>query len=132
MHELSVCRALIRQVQDIAREHRAMAVTSVKVQIGPLSGVEADLLKQVFPLASAGSVAEAAQLVIEKLSIRVRCESCGAETTAEPNKLVCGTCGDWHTRLLSGDEMLLASVELIKNEIQDSRYKIQEKGTNTS
>jgi len=42
----------------------------------------------------------------------VRCESCGAETVAEPNKLVCGTCGDWHTRLLSGEEMLLASVEL--------------------
>jgi hydrogenase nickel incorporation protein HypA/HybF len=59
-------------------------------------------------------VAEAAQLVIEKLPIRVRCESCGAETAAEPNKLVCGTCGDWHTRLLSGDEMLLASVELDK------------------
>ena len=115
MHELWVCQALIRQVQKIAREHRAVAVTSVKVQIGPLSGVEAELLRQAFPLASAGSVAETAQLVIEKLPIRVRCESCGAETAAEPNKLVCGTCGDWHTRLLSGDEMLLASVELESN-----------------
>lgn len=72
MHELSVCQALIRQVQDIAREHRAVAVTSVKVQIGPLSGVEVDFLRQAFPLAPAGSVAEAAQLVIKKLSIRVR------------------------------------------------------------
>jgi hydrogenase nickel incorporation protein HypA/HybF len=26
--------------------------------------------------------------------------------------LLCGTCGDYHTRLLSGDEMLLASLEL--------------------
>ena len=112
MHELSVCQALIRQVQDLAREHRAAAVISVKVQIGPLSGVEPDLLRQAFPLACAGSVAETAQLVIERLPIRVHCESCGAETAAEANKLVCGTCGDWHTRLLSGDEMLLASVEL--------------------
>ena len=115
MHELSVCQALIRQVQEIARKHPAVAVTAVKLQIGPLSGVEADLLRQAFPLASAGSVAEAAQLVIEKLPIRVRCESCGAETAAEANKLVCGACGDWHTRLLSGDEMLLASVELESN-----------------
>ena len=114
MHELSVCQALLRQVQEIARQHQAVVVTSVKVQIGPLSGVEAELLRQAFPLASAGSVAEFAKLVIEKLPIRVRCESCGAETAAEPNKLVCGTCGDWHTRLLSGDEMLLASVELTK------------------
>jgi hydrogenase nickel incorporation protein HypA/HybF len=115
MHELSVCQALIRQVQDLAREHRAAAVISVKVQIGPLSGVEPDLLRQAFPLASAGSVAETAQLVIERLPIRVHCESCGAETAAEVNKLICGACGDWHTRLLSGDEMLLASVELESN-----------------
>jgi hydrogenase nickel incorporation protein HypA/HybF len=112
MHELSVCQALIRQVQEIAREHRAVAVTSITLHIGPLSGIEADLLTQTFPLASAGSVAETAQLVIEKLPVRVQCESCGGESIVEPNKLVCGTCGDWHTRLLSGDEMLLASVEL--------------------
>jgi hydrogenase nickel incorporation protein HypA/HybF len=42
----------------------------------------------------------------------VRCETCGAESVALPNRLVCGACGDWHTRLVSGDEMLLASVEL--------------------
>ena len=114
MHELSVCQALIGQVEDIARQHRATAVTTVSVRIGPLSGVEPDLLEQAFPLASAGTVAEASQLVIEKLPIRVHCETCGAETAAEQNRLICGRCGDWHTRLVSGDEMLLASVELEK------------------
>lgn len=114
MHELSVCQALIRQVEDIARQHQAEAVKSVNVRIGPLSGVEPDLLEQAYSLAAAGTVAEASQLVIEKLPIRVRCEKCGAETGAEPNKLICGACGDWHTQLLSGDEMLLASVELTK------------------
>jgi hydrogenase nickel incorporation protein HypA/HybF len=43
----------------------------------------------------------------------VRCETCGAETEAEPNRLICATCGDYHTRLVSGDEMMLMSVELI-------------------
>jgi hydrogenase nickel incorporation protein HypA/HybF len=114
MHELSVCQALIGQVQDIARQHRATSVTVVNVRIGPLSGVEPDLLEQAFPLASAGTVAEASRLVIEKLPVRVRCETCGAETAAEANRLICGRCGDWHTRLLGGDEMLLASVELEK------------------
>jgi hydrogenase nickel incorporation protein HypA/HybF len=46
----------------------------------------------------------------------VRCEACGVETAATPSRLVCGRCGDWHTRMVSGDEMLLASVELIKDE----------------
>lgn len=112
MHELSVCQALIRQVEDIARQHQSKAVKSVCVRIGPLSGVEPDLLEQAYSLAAAGTVAEVSRLVIEKLPIRVRCEKCGAETDAEANKLICGVCGDWHTQLLSGDEMLLASVEL--------------------
>ena len=112
MHELSVCQALISQVQDVAREHQATAVKTVNVRIGPLSGVEPDLLAQAFPLAAAGTVAEAAQLMIESLPIRVHCDTCGAETAAAANRLVCGACGDWHTRLVSGDEMLLASVEL--------------------
>jgi hydrogenase nickel incorporation protein HypA/HybF len=44
--------------------------------------------------------------------VRVRCEQCGAESEASPNRLLCGACGDYHTRLLSGDELLLVSVEL--------------------
>lgn len=116
MHELSVCQALIGQVEDIVRQHRASAVQGIIVQVGPLSGVEPELLRQAFPLASAGTVAQDSRLVIERLPIRVRCESCGAETAAEPNRLVCGACGDWHTQLLSGDEMLLASVELEKKQ----------------
>ena len=114
MHELSVCQALIEQVRDLARRHGADTVKTVNVRIGPLSGVEPELLAQAFPLASAGTVAATAQLLVERLPIRVRCETCGAETAAEMNQLVCGACGDWHTRLLSGDEMLLASVELEK------------------
>ena len=43
----------------------------------------------------------------DQAMLEARCESCGAETAAEPNKLVCGECGDWHTQLVSGDEMLL-------------------------
>ena len=115
MHELSMCQALISQVENIARQHQATTVKTVIIQIGPLSGVEPELLAQAFPLASAGTVAEASKLVIENLPIRVRCKCCGAESAASANKLLCGKCGDWQTQLLSGDEMLLASVELESN-----------------
>jgi hydrogenase nickel incorporation protein HypA/HybF len=116
MHELSVCQALISQVEDIAQQHQAEGIRRIIVHIGPLSGVEPELLMQAFPLASAGTVAQDSQLIIERSPIRVYCERCGADTDAELNKLVCGACGDWHTKLLSGDEMLLASVELAKTE----------------
>lgn len=112
MHELSLCQGMLPQLESIAREHKAAAVTRVTVQIGPLSGIEPQLLAQAFPIASAGTIAEGASLVTESLPIRVRCSRCGAESEAQANRLLCGACGHWQTQLLSGDEMLLASVEL--------------------
>lgn len=113
MHELSVCQALLGQVEAIAQEHRAKGVEKIVLRIGPLAGVEPRLLQEAFPIARAGSVAASAELQIEILPIKVRCESCGAESEAAANRLLCGACGDWHTQLISGDELLLASVEMI-------------------
>jgi hydrogenase nickel incorporation protein HypA/HybF len=112
MHELSVCLALMAQVDRIADEHRAKRVEKIVLQIGPLSGVEPALLKNAFPLAAAGTVAEDAQLVIELSTIRVACSQCGADSDALPNRLLCGQCGDFRTRLISGEEMTLVRLEL--------------------
>ena len=112
MHELAICQSLISQVEDIAREHQANKVISILVQIGPLSGAEAPLIKSAYPIAAAGTVAEQAILEIETMPIRVRCNSCHEETIVTANRLICGKCGDFHTQLISGDEMLLASLEL--------------------
>lgn len=103
---------MLSQIEAVGRENRATAVHRVKVQIGPLSGVEPQLLQQAFPIAVAGSIAEHAVLDIELLPIRIECQQCGGESEATANKLICGHCGHWQTRLLSGDEMLLASLEL--------------------
>ena len=113
MHELSVCQALIAQVEQIAMNHGAQSVTLVKLRVGPLAGVEPLLLEHAYPFASAGTVASASRLVIESAPLRVSCETCGAETEAQPNDLLCGACGDYHIRLVSGDEMTLMSVEML-------------------
>jgi len=112
MHELSVCLSLLRQVERIARENNAKRVTRISVTLGPLSGVEPDLLRNAYPLAVAGSVAEHAELQIEVSDVVVKCSQCGAESPAKPNRLLCGACGDFRTNLVSGDEMVLKSLEL--------------------
>jgi len=114
MHELSICQSLIHQVENIVLDHKAKSVTLIVVGIGPLSGAEPQLLKNAYTIASAGTVAEQAELVIETLPVRVKCSQCGSESDALPNKLVCKQCGDWRTMLLSGNELMLMSVELEK------------------
>lgn len=112
MHELSVCLALVQQVADIAREKNAIAIDRVLIKIGPLSGIEPELLRNAYPLAAVGTLAGDAELVISAAEIVVRCNVCGAESTVPANRLLCSACGDFRTTLLSGDELLLQSVEL--------------------
>ena len=112
MHELSVCLALVLQVEKIAREKNALAIDRIVVNIGPLSGIESDLLQRAYPLAAIGTLASDAELIIIPAVIVVRCSECGAESTVAPNRLLCSACGDFRTTLISGDEMVLQSLEL--------------------
>ena len=112
MHELALCQALLSQVETIARDNHAARVVVITLGMGPLSGVEAQLLKNAYPVASAGTVADGAELVVISTPVRVRCLSCGQESETKPNHLVCGHCEDWHTELISGDELLLMRVEM--------------------
>ncbi|MEJ2393418.1 MAG: hydrogenase maturation nickel metallochaperone HypA [Candidatus Thiodiazotropha sp.] len=112
MHELSVCQAMLAQVEQIAAREGADSVATIVIRIGPLSGVVPDLLQQAFTIARAGTLAAEAELVTEVQPIRIRCLACDAETDAEPNRLLCSACGGYRTQVISGDELLLASVEL--------------------
>ena len=121
MHELAVCQALVDQVSDIVRQQGGVSALRLTLRVGPLSGVVADLLANAFPLAAAGTCAEGAELNINDAPIRIRCQRCGAESDALPNRLLCGSCGDWHTQLIAGDELILESVELQLVELSESR-----------
>lgn len=112
MHELSVCLALMDQIHKIAREHNASRVERIVLKIGPLAGVEATLLENAFPLAATGTIAEGATLVMKASPVVVKCTECGAESRVVLNRLLCARCGDFRTRLVSGDELLLEKLEL--------------------
>lgn len=113
MHELSICISLLESVQRVAAQHDAPAVTRIVLQVGPLSGVEPVLLRNAYPLAAAGTVAADAELVIETTAVRVHCTRCETESDATANRLLCAQCGDFRTRVVHGDEMILQSVELL-------------------
>lgn len=120
MHELAICQALMEQIETIARDEQAERVTAIHLGIGPLSGVEPRLLEQAFYIASAGSIAADAELTIKTMPVEVSCSQCGQCSEALPTRLVCGHCGDWRTKLVSGDELQLEHVEFTRQAQKDS------------
>ncbi|MBX5455018.1 MAG: hydrogenase maturation nickel metallochaperone HypA [Acidobacteriia bacterium] len=112
MHELALCQELIAEVTRIAAAHDAVGASRILVMLGPLSGVEAPLLKRAFLVARVGTVAEEATLEIEQQPLSVRCTVCGAKSEVTPTNLLCRTCGAWQVEILEGDALLLKSVEL--------------------
>jgi len=107
------------QVETIARDNHAIRVTAITLGMGPLSGVEEQLLNNAYPVASAGTIADGAELFIRLTPVRVRCTECGRESDAKPNRLVCSHCENWRTELISGDELLLMRVEMDKSKVPD-------------
>jgi len=112
MHEMSICQGLLDQVEHIAGEQGASQVDSILLSIGPLAGVEPELLSHAFEIARANTVAANAELKIETGPIEVKCRRCGASGKAEVNRLLCASCGDWHVELTRGDELLLLRLEV--------------------
>ena len=120
MHELAICQALLAQVREVAAKHNATAVELIVLSVGALSGVEPVLLERAFEVARAGTVAAAAELEIRSGPIRVSCRSCGTDSEAVANRLLCAACGDWRVDVTAGEELLLLSLELLGGQV-DSR-----------
>ena len=111
VHELAICEAVLRQVLDVAASHDMRPVMRITLRIGPLAGVEPDLLRFAFPLVAAGTPCDGALIDIECSHVEVRCHACGQTSEARSNRLLCACCGGWRVSIVSGEEMLLARVE---------------------
>lgn len=126
MHELSLCEDLLRQVTALAHQHQAKAVALIRVQIGQLAGVEPLLLESAYSIARIGTVAEQAELLTELVPPVVFCHNCGEESQASPTDLRCPACQSVETRVVKGEELILARVELMvedEPEVENNNQK---------
>ena len=64
MHEAHLMKNLMRQIEDIAKAEEARTVTAIQVWLGALSHMSAAHFTEHFEEASAGTIAEGAELDI--------------------------------------------------------------------
>lgn len=112
VHEYGIAQALVEQVSQVARDNGASGVTRVVIQVGRLRSVVPDALRWGFEVASAGSVAEGAELVIEEIPISIRCKGCGTQSDLDDPVYICPECKGLDVEPLSGDELILKTLEI--------------------
>lgn len=115
MHERSLIHALLRQVDSIRCQHDAVSVTEVRVEVGPLSGVEPLLLATAFEQLAPRNNAAGAKLFIDEVRLLAKCNSCNREFEVEDFVFLCPMCGGG-VRVVRGDELQLVSVSLQSRE----------------
>lgn len=64
MHEFSLMNGLMKKINSIASQEKAIKVTSVKVTLGAFSHISPEHFLEHFVQSSQGTIAEGAKLVI--------------------------------------------------------------------
>jgi hydrogenase nickel incorporation protein HypA/HybF len=116
MHERSLVKALLRQVENVAAEHPASHVVSIRVRIGEFSGVEPDLLASAYRDLITETPFRGAALDLEQVPLEAVCEQCGGQFRIERFNFQCGVCGSMKLTIRGGEEMLLDSVTMEETE----------------
>jgi hydrogenase nickel incorporation protein HypA/HybF len=111
MHEMSIARAIYRQITSIEEKHQRCAVACA-VEVGPLSGVEALLLQSAFADLSSESMRQVG-LSIQEVPLEVRCLACHVESAIDSFRFVCPACGSPQVQVIRGDQVQLVHVDLV-------------------
>ena len=93
MHEFSLIQGLLNRLDQVVKENKAKSVKAVWLKVGPLSGVEPQLLKEAFNFFSKEGITAGAKLHIDAPMVTLNCEKCGAKAQRDYFTLSCTECG---------------------------------------
>lgn len=113
MHEDSLVRSLLRQIDELVADHGGGRVVGVCVEAGPLSGIEPTLFAEAFYRRREGHGAAEAELQIESVGLSCRCRVCARDYIVEELRFVCPHCGGDAVDVIAGDAVVLKSIVLM-------------------
>jgi hydrogenase nickel incorporation protein HypA/HybF len=109
VHELSICRSLVALVT----EHAAgRPVDRVVLDVGCLRQVVPETLRYSWQIVVADTPLAGSTLDINQIPVVLECRVCACSTVIEAPMFRCGTCGSTEVDVVSGQELLLRSLEL--------------------
>lgn len=112
MHEASLVRSLLRQVSDLLVAHDGESVESIRVEMGPLSGVERVLVEIAFTQQVNSTTCRGAKLLVEEVPLSAVCRDCGDQFDIDRFRFVCPACASSQVQVTGGEAFRLLDVDI--------------------
>jgi hydrogenase nickel incorporation protein HypA/HybF len=108
---MGIAQTILEHALAAAQSNGIARIVKLQLKIGVFSGVVDDSLRFSFEVASQGTKAEGAVLVVDNVPLRVRCVDCGREKEIQPILFQCPLCGSRRVDIITGQELTLVSIE---------------------
>lgn len=122
MHELSVCRDIIKSLEDQLNEGQLAHLYEIHLKIGKLSGIEPMYLKSAFKILTESGPYRDVRLQIDYREIIAECDLCETRFPVEDYRFICPNCQHTVERIIEGNELKIDKVIMTAEE--DSHEEI--------
>jgi hydrogenase nickel incorporation protein HypA/HybF len=110
MHELSLAADVIDLVTHEAVKHEVAVIEEVLIEIGDLSGVEADIFEHAMKMVSKDTLLEEAVVKIKRTPGKGHCSFCNIDFEMKSFFDQCPKCQHFTTEILEGREFRVVSL----------------------
>jgi len=123
MHEFSFAYNIFKIAEATAIKYNAKKISAVNLEIGELTLIVPELLKRSFEMATTGSMAEGAELIITVLPGKIKCRDCEKTSTvtlSEESHLTglqlfqCKHCKSKNTEIIEGKKANIKNVKILE------------------
>ncbi len=112
MHELSITESILEIATRHAEAAGAQKVTGINIIIGRLSSVVDDSVQFYWDIISENTICAGAVLHFDRTPARMNCQDCGVDYSFEQDLIPCPQCGSYQSRVISGEEFRMESIEV--------------------
>jgi hydrogenase nickel incorporation protein HypA/HybF len=110
MHELSLAAEVIKLAQKEAILNHATSISEITIEVGNISGVEAEPFESALKMLSEGTLLEKATLNIVKINARGYCLNCKSDFEMNHRMDTCRECGSFPAQITGGNEFRVVSL----------------------
>ena len=116
MHELQVTERILEIALKYAEPNQVEKIIAIHLKIGELSDLEDEWIQKYFDYLSKDTIAEGAQLKIQRTPVVMECDDCFHSFNVDMKQtkdIKCPECGNTKCTLVSGREYRIENMEVM-------------------